>query len=94
MRNARGRLLHVHEKVAFKNELALFVALRWFIGSIIFPAYLLSTLAAIDVSNSMVSGGHLTVTGPTLYNVYNSVEEIRSPVLPVKCPRDHGMNSR
>lgn len=93
MRNARGGLLHVHEKITLENELALLVALRWLVGSVIFPAHLLSTLAAVDIPDGVVSGGHLAVTGLSLYNVYNAIEKVRPPVLSVKCPRNHGMDS-
>jgi len=89
----RGRLLDVHEQIAFQDVFAFFVLLRVLECKIVFPSDNVLALAAQDITDDVITRSHRAFTGFTFDNVHNFLEEIRSSVLAIKCSRNHGMNS-
>jgi len=87
-----NQLLHVNQKVSLKNVLSLFVFLGLFVRFIIFPAECGAALAAIDVSHSMISSGHLTVIWFPLNNVNHILKQVGAAMLPIECPGYHRVN--
>lgn len=78
------KLLDIDEKISFQYIFALFVLLRLFVGTVIFPAKNSGTLDAKNIADSMVTCRHLAVIWFTFYDIDNAVEEICAAMLAVE----------
>ena len=82
------------EELSLENVLALLVLLSGLVGLVIFPAYSLLAVSAIDITHNVPAGGHVSLGGLALSDVYNSVEEKRLAMLTTKVLVKRGCQSR
>lgn len=70
----KRRSLDVYEEVALEDVLALFVSLRSFVGTIVFPPQGGGTLDTVDVPNGVVASRHQAVVWLAFDHVDHSLK--------------------
>lgn len=78
------RLLDIDEKISLEYVFALFVLLRLFVGTVIFPAKDSGTFDAKNIADSMVASRHLAVIWFAFYDINDAIEEICTAMLAVE----------
>lgn len=77
--------LNVYQKIALEDILSLFVLLRGFVRTVIFPSQDGSALDTVDISNGMIASGHEAVTWLPFDDVDDAVEQVSATMLAIEC---------
>lgn len=77
--------LNIYQEVALEDILSLFVPLRGFVCTVIFPSQDGSTLDTVDIPDGMVASGHEAVTWFPFNDVNDAFEQVSTTMLTIEC---------